>query len=109
MGCPSKVTDAPASDRVARTASEELHLLRTRPPGWEYLYYGAVLLRRMNELEPRWQEHEMRIRRPGGEGTKRGRSSGLHGSFDKQDGACSRRARPAHEYQVATLCVREAR
>ena len=51
-------------DRVPRTASEESLLLRTRPPGWEYLYFGAVLLRKKNDLEPKWQEHESRTRRP---------------------------------------------
>jgi 5-methylcytosine-specific restriction endonuclease McrA len=51
-------------DRVPRTTAEESLLLRSRPPGWEYLFYGAVLLRGKNELEPRWQEHESRTRRP---------------------------------------------
>jgi hypothetical protein len=53
-------------DRVPRSASEESLLLRMRPPGWEYLYFGAVLRRMKNECEPRWQEHESRTRRPAG-------------------------------------------
>ncbi len=50
-------------ERVPRTGAEEALLVRTRPPGWEYLLFGAALLRLENDLEPKWQEHAQRSRR----------------------------------------------
>lgn len=52
-------------DRVPRTGEEEAQLLETRPGGWEYLYWAAELLRLREELEPKWQEYEQKVRRPG--------------------------------------------
>jgi hypothetical protein len=49
---------------VPRSTVEEAELLRSRPPGWEYLLWGGVLLRRLQELEPKWQAHTQRQRRP---------------------------------------------
>lgn len=58
-------SDERVIDRVPRSLDEEELMLGTRPPGWEYLLWGAVLLRKKNELEPKWQEHEAGRRRPG--------------------------------------------
>ena len=49
---------------VPRSPAAEAELLRSRPPPWEYLLWGGVLLRRLQELEPRWQEHTQHQRRP---------------------------------------------
>jgi hypothetical protein len=53
-----------AITRVPRTRDEEARLLEAQPGGWEYLLWGAVLLRKRNDLEPKWREHEARHRRP---------------------------------------------
>ena len=58
-------SDERALDRVPRSLDEEALLLSTRPPAWEYLLFGAVLLRKNKELEPKWQEHETGKRRAG--------------------------------------------
>ena len=49
---------------MPRTQSEEARLLATEPEGWEYLLFGAVLLRKRDELDPRWREHLARYRAP---------------------------------------------
>lgn len=52
----------PQLDRVPRSHSEESQLLATRQPGWEYLFFGAVLLRQKDELEAKWLAHEVHVR-----------------------------------------------
>ena len=47
---------------MPRTPEEEATLVTVRPPGWEYLLFGAVILRRMSELEPKWRDHEIRYK-----------------------------------------------
>lgn len=44
-----------AIDRVPRTTAERDALLRERPDGWELLLFGALLLEKEHELEPRWE------------------------------------------------------
>jgi hypothetical protein len=46
-------------DAVPRTAADEALLLNTRPGGWEFLYFGAVLLRERVALEPKWRDHDV--------------------------------------------------
>jgi hypothetical protein len=53
-------------DRVPRSVAEESLLLRVRPPGWEYLLFGSVLLRKRNELEAQWEEQISYARRADG-------------------------------------------
>lgn len=53
--------------RVPRTTQQEAELLRIRPDAWEYLLYASVLRRKMDELEPKYRDHELRFaRRTGG-------------------------------------------
>jgi hypothetical protein len=61
---PLVTTPSDEIDRVPRTEAEEALLLRTRPDGWEYLLFAAVLDRRKGELEPKWREHVARHREP---------------------------------------------
>lgn len=56
----------PVIERVPRTADEEAALVRTRPDGWEYLLFASVLRRRMDELEPKYRDHQLRFVRPTG-------------------------------------------
>jgi hypothetical protein len=56
-----------ACDRVPRTADEEASLLSGQQPGWEYLLWGAVLLRGEGAIEPKWREHKSRARRARGQ------------------------------------------
>jgi hypothetical protein len=51
-------------ERVPRTSEEEAALLRLHPDGWEYLYFASVLRRRMDALEPKYRDHQLRFRRP---------------------------------------------
>lgn len=48
---PSARQDESDIVRVPRSVKEEEALLLHRPPGWEYLYLGSVLLRQLNERE----------------------------------------------------------
>jgi hypothetical protein len=57
-------TVEPEIDAVPRTTDEEATLLRVRPDGWEYLLFASVLRRRMNALEPKYRDHELRFARP---------------------------------------------
>ena len=54
----------PEIDRVPRTPAEEAALLQGRPSGWEHLLFAAVLRRRMETLEPKYRDHELRYARP---------------------------------------------
>lgn len=51
-------------DRVPRTAEEVDALLRTRPEGWGYLLFASVLRQRMDALEPKYRDHELRFTKP---------------------------------------------
>lgn len=53
-------------ERVPRSADEEAALLRAKPPAWEYLLFAAVLHRKVQRLEPKYRDHEMRFVRPNG-------------------------------------------
>jgi hypothetical protein len=57
-------TVEPEIDAVPRTTDEEATLLRVRPDGWEYLLFASVLRRRMNALERKYRDHELRFARP---------------------------------------------
>jgi hypothetical protein len=57
-------TVEPEIDRVPRAPDEEATLLRVRPDGWEYLLFASVLRRRMDALEPKYRDHELRFARP---------------------------------------------
>jgi hypothetical protein len=57
-------TVEPEIDRVPRTTDDEAILLRVRPDGWEYLLFASVLRRRMDALEPKYRDHELRFARP---------------------------------------------
>lgn len=46
--------------KVPRNAADAMRLLIDRPPGWEYLYFGAIVHREMTRLESRWRDHQMR-------------------------------------------------
>jgi hypothetical protein len=48
-------------DRVPRTPEEEADLVRTRPAGWEFLLFAAVLRRKMEALEPKYRDHTLRF------------------------------------------------
>jgi hypothetical protein len=49
-------------DRVPRSQAEEDLLLKMRPGGWEFLLFAAELQRQLTALDPRWRDHEMRLR-----------------------------------------------
>jgi hypothetical protein len=51
-------------DRVPRNADEEAALLRTRPGAWEYLLFASILKRKMDRLEPKYRDHDLRYVRP---------------------------------------------
>jgi TIR domain len=53
-------------ERVPRTSEEEAFVRATHPPGWEYLLFASVLRRRIDQLEPKWRDHELRYVPPGG-------------------------------------------
>jgi hypothetical protein len=53
-------------ERVPRTAEEEAFVRATHPPGWEYLLFASVLRRRVDQLEPKWRDHELRYVGSGG-------------------------------------------
>jgi len=57
----------PPMERVPRTADEEAMLLRSRPPAWEYLLFAGVLRRQMQDVEPRWRDHEIGYVVPSGQ------------------------------------------
>lgn len=53
-------------DRVPRSSAEEALLLNTRPDGWEYLLFAAVLLRERDALDTAWRDHRIRYSPAGG-------------------------------------------
>jgi hypothetical protein len=56
--------ERPQVERVPRTPEEEATLLEGRQVGWEYLLFGAVLLREMNALEAKYRDHEIGFAAP---------------------------------------------
>jgi hypothetical protein len=50
--------------RVPRTADEEATLLRVRPDAWEFLLFASVLRQRLDALEPKYRDHQLRFARP---------------------------------------------
>jgi hypothetical protein len=48
---------------VPVTSEEQERLLSARPEGWEYLLFAGMLLQGMNNAEPKWRDHELRIPR----------------------------------------------
>jgi hypothetical protein len=57
---PGKAVPARLIYGVPRTAGEQRELLSKRPPAWEFLFYASVLLRRREEVEEKWRDHEIR-------------------------------------------------
>lgn len=57
---------SPTIERVPRSVEEEALLLATRPGGWEYLLFAAVLRRQKTLLEPKWHDHELGYVQPQG-------------------------------------------
>jgi hypothetical protein len=53
-------------NRVPRSPDEEAALLRTKPDGWEYLLFGAILRRKLERLEPKFRDHELGLVHPHG-------------------------------------------
>lgn len=49
---------------VPRTEHEMTILLGERPPGWEYLLFGAFLIRSIDEHEKRYQDHKLEFSLP---------------------------------------------
>lgn len=64
-GGPNELTNL-VIDRVPRSVEEESLLLRTRPPGWECLLFGAVLLRGRNTVDGWWEGRSSRTPFPPG-------------------------------------------
>jgi TIR domain len=56
----------PAIDRVPRSKQEEAFILASRPPGWEYLLFAAILLRERDALDPQLRDHALSYARPEG-------------------------------------------
>jgi hypothetical protein len=48
-----------AITRVPRTEAERQQVLAERPPGWEYLYFAAQLLRERCAVEDKYRDHEI--------------------------------------------------
>jgi hypothetical protein len=57
-------TESPRVERVPRNSEEEATLVQGRQDGWEYLLFAAVLRRRMNALESKYRDHQLRFVRP---------------------------------------------
>jgi hypothetical protein len=53
-------------NRVPRSPDEEAALLRTKPDGWEYLLFGAILRRKLDRLESKFRDHELSLVVPHG-------------------------------------------
>jgi hypothetical protein len=49
---------------VPRNDAERARLLAEKPPMWEFLLFGAELLRAMGRFEPMWGDHEIRYVNP---------------------------------------------
>ncbi len=49
---------------IPSTAEEQARLVNERPQWWEYLLFAGVLVQGRNELETKWDDHELRL--PGG-------------------------------------------
>lgn len=49
---------------IPSTAEEQARLVNERPRWWEYLLFAGVLVQGRNELETKWDDHELRL--PGG-------------------------------------------
>jgi hypothetical protein len=52
---------APGGTGVPVNSEELDRLLEERPPGWEYLLFGAVLWQGKEELALAWRDHELRL------------------------------------------------
>jgi hypothetical protein len=61
MGEPQEGNADPTFDLTAvpTTPEHQQALLRERPPGWEYLLYGGVLLQGREALENKWHDEEL--------------------------------------------------
>jgi TIR domain len=57
----------PARFTIPSTADEQARLVSERPKFWEYLLFVGVLVQGRNELETKWDDHELRLPR----GTRR--------------------------------------
>ncbi|MFF2275757.1 hypothetical protein [Agromyces sp. NPDC058126] len=44
---------------VPKDETAKRELLGLRPPAWEYLLFGAELLRRLGEIEPKWRDYSL--------------------------------------------------
>ena len=61
---------APAG-KVPRTRRAIQELIAQRPPAWEYMLYGAVLLQGLNGSEATYRDHEVGYSRPTGRHVRR--------------------------------------
>jgi hypothetical protein len=69
LSVPAPVTPVELKDDVSRltipsTAAQQATLVAERPRFWEYLLFVGVLVQGRNELETKWDDHELRL--PGG-------------------------------------------
>jgi hypothetical protein len=53
--------DGPSRLTIPSTAEEQARLLSERPDFWEHLLFVGVLLQGKNELETKWDDHELRL------------------------------------------------
>jgi hypothetical protein len=58
---PATPVPEPASAGVPRTPKQLEDLVASRPDGWEFLLFAAVLLQGKNDLELRWRDHQLRL------------------------------------------------
>ena len=58
-GGPVRVGVAQPPRHVPRSDDELRRLLETRPQGWEYLLYAAILYRGKSELEAQYRDHQI--------------------------------------------------
>lgn len=65
-GTDSAVTQ-PNLDRVPRNELERQEVLGQRPAGWEYLLFGAELLRARDAIEEKYRDHRLGYARSSGE------------------------------------------
>jgi hypothetical protein len=61
LGRPGRESaERPQIPPVPRTPTEQQLLLLNKPPYWEYLLLGGVLIQGKQRLEPKWLDHQIR-------------------------------------------------
>lgn len=62
---PSTAIEVPALG-APRNQQEVIRLLAVRPGAWEYLLWAGLIYQGVKAVEPKWHDHRLRIRQPGG-------------------------------------------